>query len=197
LRSCAGVADRQAALRATLVAAPALALHFSPGAREALVYDRPAILSGEIWRLVTGHWVHFSTGHLLWNAAVLVAAVWIGSRRGYRLIAPLLLVAAAAIGLGLLVLQARLERYGGLSGLAMASTFYVALLGLREPPPWREVCGWVLLVSVAKLGVEVWTGQSPFVRFEDGIRLAPLSHLIGAAVGAAAALRPLRADEGG
>ena len=154
-----------------------------PGAREALVYDRSAILAGEFWRLLTGHWVHFSASHLLWDTAVLAAAVWIGVRRGYRRLTPLLLAAALAIGLGLLVLQSGLQRYGGLSGLVMAALFYVALRGLREEQPWRAVCGWVLLVSVAKIGIEVWTGEAPFARFEAGITLVPFSHAMGAAVG--------------
>lgn len=36
-------------------------------APEALVFDRQAILQGEIWRLVTGHWVHSDVEHLAWN----------------------------------------------------------------------------------------------------------------------------------
>ncbi|MBI1784302.1 hypothetical protein HYR69_04085, partial [Candidatus Sumerlaeota bacterium] len=37
---------------------------FGP-ARELFVWDRGAILHGEIWRLVTGHLVHAARGHFL------------------------------------------------------------------------------------------------------------------------------------
>src|SRR5580698_8778088 len=43
---------------------------------EWLVYDRRAILSGQIWRLFTGHWVHFSTSHLVYDSLALGIAGW-------------------------------------------------------------------------------------------------------------------------
>ena len=40
---------------------------FGGSAPEALVFDRQAILQGELWRLVTSHWVHSDVEHLTWN----------------------------------------------------------------------------------------------------------------------------------
>ena len=53
------------------VVVTALAVYLLPGVGEALVYDRSAILTGELWRLVTGHWVHFSASHLFYDVTVL------------------------------------------------------------------------------------------------------------------------------
>lgn len=169
--------------------APALVIHLFPRAGEALVYDRGAILAGEHWRLLTGHWVHFSASHLIWDTAILGAAFWIAGRRGYRLL-PLLLVAATlTVGLGLLALLPGLERYGGLSGIAMAAVVFVAVRGLREPRPWRDACAWVLSVTAVKLGADACTASSFLVRFDDGtVTLVPLSHALGAAAGALVAL---------
>ncbi len=35
-------------------------------AGSSLQYDRTAIASGELWRIITGHWVHWSFDHFLW-----------------------------------------------------------------------------------------------------------------------------------
>lgn len=45
-----------------------------PGIAELLVYDREAIAGGELWHLVTGHSVHFSSSDLLYNLVAIGAA---------------------------------------------------------------------------------------------------------------------------
>ena len=40
---------------------------FLGAAPEAWVFDRTAIGQGEVWRLVTGHWVHSDFEHALWD----------------------------------------------------------------------------------------------------------------------------------
>ena len=56
-----------------LLCLPALGLIGFSSIMIELQYDRTAILQGEIWRLITGHWTHFPGDHLLW--CVLVFAV--------------------------------------------------------------------------------------------------------------------------
>ena len=41
-----------------------------PRFSDLLVYDRQAILSGELWRLLTAPLVHFSASHLFWDVVV-------------------------------------------------------------------------------------------------------------------------------
>jgi rhomboid family GlyGly-CTERM serine protease len=85
---------------------------------DALRYDRAAILSGQVWRLVTAHFVHADFVHLAWNLAglALVAALF---AREFRPPAWAWILAAstAAIDLGFLVLEPQLARYVGFSGL--------------------------------------------------------------------------------
>ncbi|HET9447441.1 MAG TPA: rhomboid family intramembrane serine protease, partial [Steroidobacteraceae bacterium] len=59
------------------VALVLLGLAGDPG-RLLLRYERLAVLHGEYWRLITGHFVHGSTQHLLLNAVGLglVAALF-------------------------------------------------------------------------------------------------------------------------
>ena len=56
-----------------------------------LLYDRGAILGGEIWRLITGPLVHFSGDHLFFNALLFAAAGFLIERRHTLLFAHLCL----------------------------------------------------------------------------------------------------------
>ena len=58
--------------RTLLLAALALGLHLALGAAPVdWVFDRTAVEQGELWRLVTGHWVHSDPEHAAWNIAAL------------------------------------------------------------------------------------------------------------------------------
>ena len=48
-------------------------MHGGDHAAAVLRYERAAVLSGEAWRLLTGHLVHADRSHLLWNVLGLVA----------------------------------------------------------------------------------------------------------------------------
>jgi rhomboid family GlyGly-CTERM serine protease len=86
--------------------------------RELLRYERLAVLHGEYWRLITGHFVHGSTQHLLLNAVGLgiVAALF---PREYSLRGWLLILAGSLviIDLGFVLLEPQLDWYVGLSGV--------------------------------------------------------------------------------
>src|SRR5262245_22158637 len=53
---------------------------FHAPATAALAYLRPAILRGQGWRVLTGHLVHASPLHLLWNLGGLLI-VWVAFGR--------------------------------------------------------------------------------------------------------------------
>ena len=46
---------------------PALIIPMIPGMSELLQYDRLAIADGEVWRLMTQHWCHWSMDHLFFD----------------------------------------------------------------------------------------------------------------------------------
>ena len=62
----------------------AAGVYAAPVLGQVLVYDRTAILSGQVWRLITGNWVHFSTNHLVYDLLAFGTAGWIIEGRGQR-----------------------------------------------------------------------------------------------------------------
>ncbi len=62
---------------------------------QALWYSRGGLLNGELWRLVTGHLIHFSFAHLAGNLLAFAAlAMLIELQQGSRLLGVLVLFLA-------------------------------------------------------------------------------------------------------
>lgn len=162
----------------------AVAVYLLPNLSAALIYDRSAILSGEFWRLITGHWVHFSASHLICDVIVFGFSGWLIESRGYRHFAVLCVCSALSISLVMLATLPDMARYGGLSGVAMSSIVYLALHGRREARSWRGVCVGILALSIGKLVMDVFAEHLHLVDFEDAaVVTVPTSHLVGAATG--------------
>jgi len=174
--------------------AVALLIASLPGAEAALVFDRGALAAGECWRLLTGHWVHWSSNHLAWDVGtfvVLGAACEVRSRRRF---AACVLGSGLAISAAVFFLLPELSQYGGLSGIDCA---LFALLGTEL---WREhrraegraAAGLAVALCAAlalKVGYECWTGGTVFVAdLGASIVPVPAAHVAGAAVGLAVPL---------
>jgi len=178
------------------LAACAVGTYLSPGLSAILIYDRSAILGGELWRLITGNWVHFSASHLSYDVIVLGVAGWLIESRGYRFFPALCGVTALAIGLAIFAALPDMAQYGGLSGVAMASAVYLALHGLREASPWRWIGVGILAFCLAKLLSDVVGGGLALIEWQDeAVVNVPLSHVVGAAAGLGMYLWSRRASE--
>ena len=121
---------------------------------ELLIYDRAAILHGQWWRLVTGSWVHFSASHLLADGFVVGVTAALIQARAERHLLMVCLLSAMAIGVANLLWLPEMSRYGGLSGVAMATTVYLGLQGLGAIKPWRELSVALLLLCPGKLALD-------------------------------------------
>lgn len=95
----------------------------------ALEFDRQQILSGEVWRLWTGHFVHTNTSHLTLNiaAATLCYFAFFSKIKINELIF-LSFIFSTLIGLALIFTCPGINWYNGLSGLLHA---YVAFFCVR------------------------------------------------------------------
>lgn len=159
----------------------ALVLHFLPGPREAAFYLRAEIFSGEVWRLWTGHLVHFTNSHLGWNLAIFVpAGIWL-ERLDPRRARWFLALSPLGISLLLLALDRDLLRYAGLSGVATGVLVLLAGLQLLRRDPREPAWFWfgVLGIVAAKLVAEQISQSPLFVGDLGGARTVPLAHLGG------------------
>jgi rhomboid family GlyGly-CTERM serine protease len=145
-----------------------------------LEFDRQLILSGELWRLVTCHFVHTNNAHMWLNLlAALVLYIClspIGSMNEFYRAAMGL---AFSLGL-LLLLYPILDWYNGLSGLLHA---LVAYYGVRF---WREknrLFRFALVAVWAKVTIEtlsVYLGDQYMV---GNMRVVTESHFLGVLAG--------------
>jgi rhomboid family GlyGly-CTERM serine protease len=140
-----------------------------------LQYDRAAILHGEVWRLVTGHFVHWSFAHLAWDLlAFIILGAICARRRG--LFAIVVIGTALIVSLFLLVACPEVAQYRGLSAIDSALWIWsVFIIGERRV----GLALTLLSLFLGKLMIESAGGAL----FVDGITVLPVVHLVGAAAG--------------
>jgi rhomboid family GlyGly-CTERM serine protease len=166
------------------IIAGAVLIAGAPALQELVVYDREKILGGEVWRLFTGHFVHLSWEHLIWDFAAFAMIGAVIEGKEMRRLGMLCFTAPWLISIGSLALEPQMYRYAGLSALAMAALVFFAL---RQNS--RLVGATILALAAAKITFELTTSASIFVgTASPEIRVASLSHFTGALVGAAFAL---------
>ena len=157
-----------------------LAATFWPGLSNSLVYDRAALREGELWRLLTGHLVHFSPIHWAFNALVLGVAGFLVERQGTRRIVGLYLSLATGISVGLFLVHPQMAFFGGLSGIAVGILFTWALWGIQahQPFPWLP---WIVVVFLPiKVGWEhYWQTSVLTLLGNQSFQPMPSSHLFG------------------
>jgi rhomboid family GlyGly-CTERM serine protease len=150
-----------------------------------LHYDRISIMSGQIWRIFSGHFVHLGWRHFSLNITAFVA-IWclFGNEWQQRVWLLMFAFIAVATSLALLIFQPGLEWSVGLSGV-LHGLFAAGLIGslyrgLRYAPI-------ILIVFIAKLVLEQ---TSPMPGSEEWIggSVITIAHLYGAVAGSLIAL---------
>ncbi|MCP3960629.1 MAG: rhombosortase [bacterium] len=174
-----------------LLTLSALAVALIPTLAGRLQYERPALAAGELWRLVTCHFTHWSSDHLFLDVVTLLA---LGSGcerlgRGRFLVA--LLASALLIPLALWWLEPGLTTYRGLSGLDAALWILLAESLRRHSPRdrWLRLAGTLApLMLLGKVLYETATAAPVFHSSPSpDVVVVPLAHLLGGAVGYLAA----------
>ena len=146
-----------------------------------LRYDRNAILSGEIWRIFTGHLAHLTWTHLLMNLLGL-ALVWglfdrhLPAKRWLHAT----LFSGFGISLLLLVVDPHLRWYVGLSGV-LHGMFIVGCLYDMKTGRWDSKL--LLALIIAKLLWEQLVGPLPGSEKAAGGSVVVDAHLFGALMG--------------
>lgn len=155
---------------------------FQPQLVSYLQYDRQALLSGQWWRLWTGHLLHTNSWHLVMNLAGLAVITMLHGnyyRRGQFLF--LLCAGCLLISLALLFWSPAIGLYVGLSGWLHALLVFGACEDIRRN--WSS--GWLILAGVAaKVCWEQWQGASADLVTLIEADVAVDAHLYGALCGA-------------
>ena len=152
-------------------------------ARLALRYEREAILSGEYWRLISGHFVHGTNQHLFLNLAglALIAALFPRSYTAKEWLC-VLMFSLLAIDVGFVFYEPQLQWYVGFSGALHGALAAGALAWWRSEP--RVLALALASVLIGKLVWEQWQGALPL---SGGLPVVVDAHLYGALGGACAA----------
>lgn len=183
--------------RSLAVAAAALAVAAAPALAPLLIYDRHAIVAGDVWRLLTAHLVHAGSSHLLWDVLPLLVVGFLWEPAIGRRFWTALGLSTLTVGVGLLALAPGLETYCGLSGVLNGLWVGGALAAARREQAGGEPRVALLyragvLLALAKIAFEAVSGRTIFT---DPTHLGgtpiPLAHALGALGGCLALLIPL------
>jgi rhomboid family GlyGly-CTERM serine protease len=167
------------------VALLAVVLHTIPAAYDALILSRASFAAGEWWRLWSGHWIHFSFSHLVWDVVMVTVCAWAIEVRDRKALCMILLAAPPFISTAVLKLAPDLRMYAGLSGLATALMVFAGFMLSREER-WR-VIGLAMIAAMSlKLMMDAMEVQPGLVSLGKGAHPEPISHFAGAAFGALA-----------
>ena len=150
---------------------------FGGPAPESLVFNRQAILHGELWRLFTGHWVHGDLEHLAWNLVAFGILGWmietsLGPTRLYQaLLAGMCLVSAWVWWF-----IPGLDYYCGLSGILNTLLFVMLIAGWGKSRNF--IFPLVAISATAKIAFELF--QSSAIFTNTSWPAVPEAHLAGA-----------------
>ena len=160
----------------------------SPTAAASLEYDRAAIATGQVWRILTCHWTHWNLDHLIWDALTFVVLGAMCERASRAAFAWCVVASAVVISGAVWVLLPDMEQYRGLSGIDCALfALLTAQMWRRavDAGQWRTLALLVLLfvALAAKVGFEFVTGTNLFVASGADFVPVPLAHAVGGGVG--------------
>lgn len=176
-----------------LTAAAAVGLFCSPTLQTLFQYDRACVAAGELWRMLTCHWTHWSAEHMVWDVVTFVVLGTMCERIHRGAWATCILLASLAIPVMLAAACPQVESYRGLSGLDAALFALLAtMLARRHHAAGNSraaiTCGVALVALAAKVTFEAVTGTAIFVSEAGGATPIALAHLVGGAMGVLSAI---------
>jgi len=153
-----------------------------------LQYDRAAIGAGQFWRIITGHWTHWSFDHFLWCAITFIALGAVCERIDRKGFAVSLALSIIIVPVFCWFADPAMHFYRGLSGLCSSVFMVGAIQMARKARTEHNRAGVILpalaaLLFFAKIFFEFINGQALFVHSSDIFTPVPLAHLSGCLVG--------------
>ncbi|WP_404364757.1 rhombosortase [Marinobacter sp.] len=146
-----------------------------------LEWSRAGLAEFEVWRLLTGHWVHLGLPHLLLNlAGLLLVALLFRQQPPIVSWAVFLPASQVFISAGLWWLTPELEWYRGFSGCLHGLLVFTAIHNLPRERAW---CGFILVAVLIKIAWEQIAGVFPGTSALIDGRVITEAHGLGALTG--------------
>ncbi len=146
---------------------------------QTLIFDKQLIMAGEIWRILTGHLVHSSFDHLLWDLLGFLILGIVIERNNTSDLIPGFLFSCLGVSGWLLMNHFGFLAYCGLSGALNG------LLVIAAVNRWRTtnsfVYGGVLFGTAMKIIFELTTRHSVFTNMSA--QAVPEAHAAGFCAG--------------
>ena len=148
---------------------------------DSLCYNRSAIQEGQLWRLLSGNFIHIGWNHLGLNLAGLFL-IWLFIVQWLTLkeIWLTVFLSALVVGLGLLMMNPEISQYVGLSGILHGIWFAGALFGMCAGH-WEAY--FLAIFLTLKLIWEQMFGPLSVFSEMSGILIVVDAHLYGAIAG--------------
>ena len=161
-----------------------------PTTEQFLQFDRATLLNGQIWRLITCYFAHWSASHEIWSVGAFAVLGLVGEVRDRRAFAICCIAAALACSLALLFFWPDVQIYRGMSGVDSALFTWLVVLNLRASSDHRHsaahkvALGLLLIAFIAKVAWEALSHHSLFVIGDETAFISlPGVHAVGGAVG--------------
>ncbi len=143
-----------------------------------LVFDRQAVMHGQFWRVLTGHFVHVGLDHLGWDLLALLILGAIIEKKGAAAFWKSLLFSCSAVSFWLMLGRAETSQYCGLSGAL--SGLLAAAVFCRYEATRNKFFFVVLAAAALKIGLELVLRQPVFAM---SVTPVPEAHLVGLGAG--------------
>ncbi len=160
--------------------------------QQVLQFDRDAIRNGQIWRLVTGHFTHWTFDQFFWDTVTFAFLAPLCVFRSQKRFLATVVISTLLISGTVWFCHPEILFYRGLSGIDSALFVLLAVsilkesLGERDWPFLALGCG-LTAAFIGKTAFELVTGSTMFVDSQT-VNTLCLAHAGGALVGVAVGL---------
>ncbi|MCK5682925.1 rhombosortase [bacterium] len=165
----------------------AVLFYLIPGSLKLFEYNKLAIGNGQIWRLITCHFTHFTTSHFFWDFLTFFFLAIFCELQGSKRFMFTTLVSVFLISISLWFIDPTLMYYRGLSGLCSALYILFALICLSNAKKnlgGQAIAYMFIFFFIVKTLYELSLTSTVFVSsLGVGVVPIPLSHLVGAIAG--------------
>lgn len=169
---------------------------YSESLAQLLQYDRNLIEAGQLWRLISCHFTHWTTEHAFWDISVFVILSYISMATNLKRYCTILIGSAVMVSLSVYLFNPEFIEYRGLSGIDSALFIDVIFSSIsKDKRPLNRSLNILILIGFSgKITYEFMTGCALFA--DSGYTTLPVAHLAGAITAAVIFILNMKYERG-